>query len=65
MIAAPSAAATTQRVAFFTCPGCGGSELSPEPVGGEVVFRCATCGAAWRYTMGYLVAVTPAGEGSA
>lgn len=42
------------------CPECGGAPLRAVRAGHETNFLCASCGACWFYSMGWLGRVDPA-----
>lgn len=45
---------------FRNCPECEQTDFMAESTGGQIVFTCLSCGSAWRWCLGYLVAVTAA-----
>lgn len=49
----------TAHLPFTTCPSCGEHAFIATDHDGDVAFRCACCGRAWRYLLGHLVALDP------
>lgn len=44
---------------FTSCPACDACDFLAAPHGGDVIFTCLSCHAAWRYALGFLTEVSP------